>query len=106
MRLRQALCAGLTHERFWNLTPAECYEFVVAWQDRQKIEHERAMQAAWLGARLERARHIPATFAELLRGGRTNRKLEGEELERARAQHDDIVRRERELRGRLQCRKA
>lgn len=83
------LC-GISHDEFLDLTPAECFERIVSFQEREELIEQRAMRQAWYVARMERAKHIPSL--EALLGKETPHVLEGKELEMRRREHDDLVR--------------
>jgi len=87
--LEQSLKCGIGVREFWSLTPRETYMVLEAATWRLEREHRRDAWLAWHIAALSRAKRLPA-LQRLIAPGKA-RALEGEELERRRAEHREIV---------------
>ena len=87
--LEQSLKCGIGVAEFWSLTPRETYAVIKAANWRLEREHRRDAWLAWHIAALSRAKRLP-TLQRLIAPGKS-RALEGEELERRRAEHREIV---------------
>ena len=87
--LEQSLKCGIGVREFWSLTPRETYMVLEAATWRLEREHRRDAWLAWHIAALSRAKRLPA-LQRLIAPGKA-RALEGEELERRRAEHQEIV---------------
>lgn len=74
---------------FWALTPRETYAAIDAANWRTQWQQKRDVALAWHIAALTRARNLPS-LQQLLCLGET-RVLEGEELERRRAEHAAMI---------------
>jgi len=74
---------------FWSLTPRETYAAIEAARWQLEREHRRDAWLAWHIAALSRAKRLPA-LQRLIGAGKA-RALEGEELERRRAEHREIM---------------
>ena len=74
---------------FWALTPVETFAIIEATNWRLEREHRRDAWLAWHIAALSRAKRLPA-LQRLLGAGKA-RALEGEELERRRGEHREIM---------------
>jgi hypothetical protein len=71
------------------MTPRETVAFVEAAAWRMEQEQRARMGLAWHIAALSRAKKLPP-LQRMLGGGRT-RKLEGEELEKRRREHEEAI---------------
>ena len=87
--LEQSLKCGIGVAEFWALTPRETYMVLEAANWRLEREHRRDAWLAWHIAALSRAKRLPA-LQRLISPGKA-RALKGEELERRRAEHREIV---------------
>jgi len=87
--LEQSLKCGIGVREFWSLTPRETYMVLEAATWRLEREHRRDAWLAWHIAALSRAKRLPA-LQRLIAPGKA-RALEGDELERRRAEHREIV---------------
>ena len=78
-------------QEFWDLTPKElCLHFEAdAWRQRQQIQRDAWL--TWHIAALSRMKKLPP-LRQMLQT-REAKPLRGEELERRRAEHEDIVKR-------------
>ena len=74
---------------FWSLTPRETYAAIEAVSWRLEREHRRDAWLAWHIAALSRAKRLPAL--KKLLGSDKAKPLEGEELKRRRAEHQEIM---------------
>ena len=74
---------------FWSLTPHETYAAIEAAGWRMERAHKRDLCLAWHVAALSRAKRLPPL--KRLLGTDKARALEGEELERKRAEHREIM---------------
>lgn len=86
-----ALAIGLTVEAFLSLTPRETALTFEAAAKRMERERQRDAWLAWHVAALVRAKRFPPLKRVL--GLDKARPLEGEELERRRREHQEIVER-------------
>lgn len=87
--LESALKCGVGVLEFWSLTPRETYAVIEASSCRLEREHRRDAWLAWHIAALSRAKRLPP-LQRLIAPGKA-RALKGEELERRRAEHREIV---------------
>ncbi len=89
--LADALRAGLSVAEFWDLTPKELrlYFEADAWRQTQQLRRDATM--AWHIAALGRMKRLPP-LRQIL-PAEAAKPLQGEELERRRAEHEDIVKR-------------
>lgn len=87
--LESALKCGISVAEFWALTPRETYATIEATSWRLEREHRRDAWLAWHIAALSRAKRLP-TLQRMIGAGKA-RALEGEELERRRAEHREIM---------------
>lgn len=76
---------------FWALTPREVYQVVQAAQWRAERAHRRDGWLAWHVAALTRARRLPELQQMFM--SREARPLHGEELERRRREHEEMLER-------------
>jgi hypothetical protein len=74
---------------FWDMTPREIQAAIEADIWRRELVHRRDAWLAWHVAALSRAKRLPP-LQRMLGGGQT-RELEGEELERRRREHQEIM---------------
>lgn len=82
--------AGLKPDEFWSLTLREFSLYIEAYSRRMRQEHEQSMIAAWLTAKLGRAKRIP-TLNRLLRFKDEATPLSPEEAARELERHKDLV---------------
>jgi len=87
--LESALKCGVGVLEFWSLTPRETYAVIEASSCRLEREHRRDAWLAWHIAALSRAKRLPP-LQRLIAPGKA-KALKGEELERRRAEHREIV---------------
>ena len=87
--LESALKCGVSVAEFWSLTPRETYAVIEASAWQLEREHRRNAWLAWHIAALSRAKRMPP-LQRLIAPGKA-RALEGEELERRRAEHREIM---------------
>lgn len=85
-------------ETFWSLTPRELMLHFEAYEARAVREHQRDAWLAWHIAALSRAKRLPSL--RRLMGLDRARPLHGEELERRRAEHAELVANAVDPRGR------
>jgi hypothetical protein len=57
--LRDALRAGISAPEFWELTPVETFMSIEASVWREERRQQAALTAAWVTAKLSRAKRIP-----------------------------------------------
>ena len=87
--LEQSLKCGIGVREFWSLTPRETYMVLEAATWRLEREHRRDAWLAWHIAALSRAKRLPP-LQRLIAPGKA-RALQGEELERRRSEHREIM---------------
>ena len=87
--LESALKCGVGVLEFWSLTPRETYATIEASSWRLEREHRRDAWLAWHIAALSRAKRLPP-LQRLIAPGKA-RTLVGEELERRRTEHREIM---------------
>jgi len=87
--LETALKCGIGVTEFWALTPRETFAAIEAVSWQLEREHRRDAWLAWHIAALSHAKRLPA-LQRLIGAGKA-RALEGEELERRRAEHREII---------------
>lgn len=89
--LETALRCGIGVQEFWELTPKELLAAVEAANWRHAQDQRRDVRMAWHVAALSRAKRLPS-LQKLLKPGKA-RALHGEELERRRAERDELLER-------------
>lgn len=72
------------------MTPRETYILIDAASWRAEQRQQQAVSAAWLTAALTRQKRLPSL--KRLLGTDRSRALDGEELERRRAEYEEIMR--------------
>ena len=79
---------GISALEFWRLTPAETFAAIEAANWRQEQDEYRDAWSAWHAAALMRTKRMPS-FKRFVQGHET-RALEGEELEKRRAEKREM----------------